>query len=204
MRARPSITIFLGAAVLAVGPIGVAAAAAAASPSKPAAPKPAAAPQRGPVAPIPAPTARVMAAQAVPTTVPPPPPNPNDPNDYVDPIEDGHVISSFGWRSGRRHQGVDYKGPYRGTVFAAFGGTVLQAGPGLSGYGYSVTLDHGDGVTTLYAHLASWSVKRGDVITQNTPIGTEGQTGNASTPHVHYEVRVDGVPRDPATYLSSE
>lgn len=204
MRARPSITIFLGAAVLAVAPIGVAAAAAAtATGAKPArAVRPAIA--RNVSAPkVIAPTLRVEAAQAVPTTLPPPP-NPHDPNDFVDPLDDSHVISSFGYRSGRRHEGIDIKAPYHSPVHAAFAGTVVQAGAGLSGYGYSVTLDHGDGVTTLYAHLAAWSVKRGDAVAQGEVIGTEGQTGNASTYHVHYEVRENGVPRDPAPYLSGE
>ena len=201
MRARPSITILLGATALAVGPIGIAAAAAA-STGKPTSSPAAAAP-------------RVRAAQEVPittappapttTTAPPPPPaNPRDPADFIDPVDGGYVISSLGWRSGRRHEGVDFKGPNRAPVFATFAGVVTQAGPGLSGYGYSVTIDHGEGVTTLMAHLSSWSVLRGDVVKQGEVVGTEGSTGNASTPHVHYEVRLNGVPRDPSPYLSGE
>src|SRR4051794_11953678 len=135
MRARPSITILVSAAVLAVGPIGVAAAAAATATGSgakhPAPTRPAPAP-KVPVA------LRVTAAQAVPTTLAPPPPNPHDPSDFIAPVPEGHVISRYGWRDGRRHEGIDVKGPYRTNVFATFDGTVVQAGPGLSGYGYTV------------------------------------------------------------------
>ncbi|MBW8826461.1 MAG: M23 family metallopeptidase [Acidobacteria bacterium] len=184
--------------MLAVAPIGVAAAAAAtahATPKRPVIARLVSAPK------VIAPTLRVEAAQASPA---PPPLNPHDPNAFVDPLDDFHVISPYGFRSGRRHEGIDIKAAYHSPVHASFAGTVLQAGPGLSGYGNTVTLDHGDGVTTLYAHLAAWTVKRGDEVAPGDVIGAEGQTGNATTYHVHYEVREDGVPRDPAPYLSGE
>jgi murein DD-endopeptidase MepM/ murein hydrolase activator NlpD len=192
MRARTSITIAITTVFLTLAPVT----GADASP---------------PAAPAPKPAPKVQAAQVPPvTTAPPttaapaPAPDTHDPADFINPIHGGHVISPFGWRSGRRHDGIDYKGPNHTTVYATFAGTVLQAGTGLSGYGNTVTIDHGDGVTTLYAHLASWSVKRGDVLAQGDPIGAEGQTGSASTYHVHYEVRENGVPRNPAPYLKSE
>ncbi|MCU1379331.1 MAG: rane protein [Acidimicrobiales bacterium] len=193
MRARTSITIILSTLVLSVIPVAVASA------SSPAPTPPAARP---------APAPKVQAAQV---TLPPPPPppappalDPHDPADFTNPLHGFHVISPFGRRSGRRHEGIDLKGPYRTTVVATFPGTVLQAGPGMSGYGNTVTIDHGQGVTTVYAHLYSWSVKRGDVVEQGDPIGAEGQTGSASTYHVHYEIRENGVPRDPAPYLKPE
>ena len=204
MRARPSITILLGGTALAVGPIGIAAAAAASTPS-PGSSSATAAPRVRATQELPITTTTTAAPATTTTTAPPPPPaNPRDPADFIDPVEGGHVISSFGWRSGRRHEGVDFKGPNRTPVFATFDGVVTQAGAGLSGYGYSVTIDHGDGGTTLMAHLSSWSVLRGDVVKQGEVVGTEGMTGNASTPHVHYEIRINGVPRDPAPYLSGE
>lgn len=171
MRARTSITIAIGTALTLAVPVTAGAA-------------------------TPAP---VRAAQAAPA--PAPAPSPRDPADFINPIDGGHVISPFGFRSGRRHEGTDIKGPYGTPVFATFAGTVVQAGPGLSGYGNTVTIDHGQGVVTLYAHLASWSVRKGDVVEQGQRIGAEGQTGSASTYHVHYEVHVDGVPRNPAPYL---
>jgi murein DD-endopeptidase MepM/ murein hydrolase activator NlpD len=194
MRARPSILIAVGTTVLSLGPIGIAAAAAG---SKPA---PVPTPQPFLIRPVVAP---VRAAQVDPEPAPRKL-DPHNPADYVDPIDNGHVISPYGYRSGRRHEGIDFKSTYGAPVFATFPGTVLQAGPGLSGYGYTVTIDAGDGVTLLFAHLTSWSVKRGDVMKQGERIGAEGATGNASTYHVHYEVREDGVPRDPAPYLSGE
>jgi murein DD-endopeptidase MepM/ murein hydrolase activator NlpD len=194
MRARTSITIVLTTAVFTVIPVAVASAS-----SPPPAP-----PTARPVA-----AHAVQAAQATPATPPPPPPappvlDPHDPADFTNPIHGFHVISPFGLRGGRRHEGIDIKGPYRTTVFATFPGTVLQAGPGMTGYGNTVTIDHGQGVTTVYAHLYGWRVKRGDVVKQGDPIGAEGQTGRASTYHVHYEVRENGVPRDPAPYLRAE
>jgi murein DD-endopeptidase MepM/ murein hydrolase activator NlpD len=211
MRVRPSLTFITGIAVLAVGPIGVAAAAgAAANPATPAA-RPSVTRTVNKVfligaAKAPAtPSLAVRAAQEVPTSVaPPPPPDPNDPDDYVDPLAEGHVISPFGWRSGRRHEGTDFKGPMHAAVLAPFAGTVIQAGPGLTGYGNTVMIDFGQGVTTRLAHLASWSVERGEHVAQGQVVGVQGMTGSASTPHVHYEIRVDGVPRDSGPYLSGE
>lgn len=195
MRARTSLITAVSTAVLMLGP--VVAAAAAPAPAKPAPRRPAAK-----VQPL-----QVRAAQVDVQPGPGPTPprlDPHDPNDFIDPIEGGHVISPFGYRSGRRHEGIDYKSTYGAPVFATFPGTVVQAGPGLSGYGNTVTLDLGEGVTVLFAHLAGWSVERGQVVERGDRIGAEGATGRASTWHVHYEVRENGVPRDPAPYLSGE
>lgn len=198
MRPRTPITITIGALVLLVSPV------AAATASAPSASAPRAqattSPQSMLVAaqlPAPAPTTTT-------TAPPPPPPNPHDPAQYSNPIHGGHVISPFGRRSGRPHEGIDYKGAYKTTVMATFPGVVIQAGPGLRGYGNTVTIDNGDGVTTLFAHLYSVSARKGQAVTWGTPIGLEGQTGSASTYHVHYEVRERGVPRNPAPYLKPE
>jgi murein DD-endopeptidase MepM/ murein hydrolase activator NlpD len=148
--------------------------------------------------PAPAPTTTTTAPP------PPPPPNPHDPAQFSNPIHGGHVISPFGRRGRRPHEGIDYKGPYKTTVMATFPGVVIQAGPGLSGYGNTVTIDNGDGVTTLFAHLFSATIRKGQRVTWGTPIGLEGQTGSASTYHVHYEVRDHGRPLNPAPYLKPE
>ena len=191
MRPRTPISIAIGAMVLLVSPV---ASATASAPTAPATKPQLVAAQ----VPAPAPTTTST------TAPPPPPPNPHDPAQFTNPIDGGHVISPFGRRGGRPHEGIDYKGPYKTTVMATFPGTVIQAGPGLSGYGNTVTIDHGDGVTTLYAHLAAVTAHRGQAVSWRTPIGLEGQTGSASTYHVHYEVREDGVPRNPAPYLKPE
>jgi murein DD-endopeptidase MepM/ murein hydrolase activator NlpD len=130
----------------------------------------------------------------------PAPPNPRDPGAYINPIE-GKVISSFGWRDGERHDGLDIKGVDRATISASFPGRVIQAGQGASGYGLSVTIDHGDGVTTLYAHLSAVSVRAGDDVEAGQQVGVQGQTGRATTSHLHYEVRIDKRAVNPAPYI---
>jgi len=136
-----------------------------------------------------------------PIPLPPPPPDPRDPAAYADPI-DGNVISAFGRRDGRRHEGLDIKGGHRAPISASFSGRVVQAGQGGTGYGLSVTVAHGDGVTTLYAHLSSVSVRVGDEVTAGQQVGLQGQTGRATTAHLHYEVRIGGRPVDPMPYLA--
>jgi murein DD-endopeptidase MepM/ murein hydrolase activator NlpD len=131
----------------------------------------------------------------------PPPPSPRDPANFVNPIE-GKVISPYGYRDGERHDGIDLKGVDRAAVSASFPGRVIQAGQGASGYGLSVTIDHGDGVVTLYAHLAVAISRVGDVVVAGQQIGVQGQTGRATTSHLHYEVHVDGRVVSPVPYLA--
>jgi murein DD-endopeptidase MepM/ murein hydrolase activator NlpD len=145
----------------------------------------------------------IFAPPAIDIFGPPPPPPPPDANDnaaWVDPIQ-GAVISGFGPRGGRRHEGADIKGPNGGEVVAGMSGTVIQSGAGLSGYGNSVTIDHGGGITSLYAHLSSTAIRTGAWVEAGQLIGYEGMTGRATTPHVHYEVRINGRPVNPAPYL---
>jgi murein DD-endopeptidase MepM/ murein hydrolase activator NlpD len=101
------------------------------------------------------------------------------------------------------HTGVDIAGPQNEPVLAADDGQVVLAATGASGYGNYVVLSHGQGLTTLYGHLNQILVKQGDHVSQASPIGLEGSTGNSTGPHVHFEVRVNGVPINPATYLPS-
>ncbi|MDQ6792684.1 MAG: peptidoglycan DD-metalloendopeptidase family protein [Candidatus Dormibacteraeota bacterium] len=101
------------------------------------------------------------------------------------------------------HTGVDIAGPENEPVLAADDGQVVLAATGASGYGNYVVLSHGQGLTTLYGHLNQILVRQGDHVSQGSPIGLEGSTGNSTGPHVHFEVRVNGVPVNPATYLPS-
>jgi murein DD-endopeptidase MepM/ murein hydrolase activator NlpD len=78
---------------------------------------------------------------------------------------------------------------------------VLYAGNGMRGYGNAIVLDHGDGVTTLYGHLKSYRVKSGDVVAAGGLIGAVGDTGNATTTHLHFEIRRNGIGVDPEKYL---
>ncbi len=114
----------------------------------------------------------------------------------------GTVSSSFGNRSGRRHDGVDILAPSGTEVRAAAPGVAVYAGDGMRGYGNAVVLDHGDGVTTLYGHLAAIRVESAESVSAGGPIGTVGRTGNATTSHLHFELRVDGEPVDPQKYLA--
>ncbi len=79
----------------------------------------------------------------------------------------------------------------------AAGGKVVFSGFS-EGYGNCVILDHGDGVTSLYGHNAKNLVKTGDTIEAGTALALSGSTGRATGPHIHFEVRKDGSPVDPA------
>jgi murein DD-endopeptidase MepM/ murein hydrolase activator NlpD len=99
------------------------------------------------------------------------------------------------------HTGVDIAGPENDPVLAADDGRVVQAAVGSSGYGNYVVLGHANGVTTLYGHLNQILVRPGDQVRQGDAIGLEGSTGYSTGPHVHFEVRLNGVPVDPLNYL---
>ena len=119
------------------------------------------------------------------------------------------VTSPFGWRThpifgGRRmHTGVDIAGPgiNGAAVVAAGNGRVISTG-WRGGYGNTIIIDHGDGVTTLYAHLQAGgiNVSVGQQVTAGQRIGRVGSTGNSTGPHLHWEVRVNGQPRNPMTF----
>ena len=121
---------------------------------------------------------------------------------FRSPVE-GTVSDRFGGRGGGRHAGVDILAPGGTEVRAAAKGIVVYAGDGLRGYGNTVVLDHGEGVTTLYGHLEAIRVKSGDAVPDRAVIGEVGRTGNATTYHLHFEIRVDGVPVDPLAHLTT-
>ncbi|MBK5211423.1 MAG: peptidoglycan DD-metalloendopeptidase family protein [Coriobacteriia bacterium] len=123
------------------------------------------------------------------------------------PIPASHrVTSNFGPRicpyHGRElHTGVDIGAPSGSTILAAASGTVISAGY-RGGYGNTVIIDHGNGVTTLYAHQRSGGIKVsvGQKVRAGQRIGTVGSTGNSTGPHCHWEVRVNGTPKNPLSY----
>ena len=110
------------------------------------------------------------------------------------------VISRFGPRGQRDHKGMDIKAPTGTPNVASADGEVTFAGT-RSGYGLVVEINHGDGVGSLYAHLNEILIEAGAVVKQGDNIGTLGATGNASTPHLHYEVLIDGEIYDPWLFL---
>lgn len=129
------------------------------------------------------------------------------PEDRLDRIRllppvDGTVSSGFGNRSGGRHAGVDILAPAGTEVVAASPGIVEYTGSGKRGYGRAVILDHGEGITTLYGHLATIRVQSGEIVPAGAVVGTVGRSGNATTHHLHFELRVGGVAVDPVPYLN--
>ncbi len=112
------------------------------------------------------------------------------------------VISRFGprGRSGKLHKGIDIKAPRGAELVVTADGEVTYAGR-RGAYGNFIQVNHGDGVVSAYGHCDKIWVEVGDLVRQGTPIGSVGATGNASTAHVHYEVRIDGQPYDPWLFL---
>ena len=99
------------------------------------------------------------------------------------------------------HTGLDLVTPAGTPVKAADDGIVILVGSGSTGYGNYVVLEHQGGLTTLYGHLQKAVVKVGDRVDQGQPIGLEGSTGNSTGAHLHFELRVDQKPVDPAPYM---
>lgn len=100
------------------------------------------------------------------------------------------------------HAGIDVGAWTGAPVKAADGGYVALATGGWNGgYGNHVIIDHGNGFVTLYAHLNSIYVKQGESVVAGTQIGSVGNTGNSTGPHLHFEIRYQGVPRNPLSYL---
>lgn len=113
------------------------------------------------------------------------------------------VSDVFGPRGNRFHAGLDLAAPYGTVVASAAAGRVIFAGPAAGGWGNLVIVAHSDGVTTMYAHLGAVAVRRQQVIEGGLRIGTVGATGDATGPHLHFEVRVRGAAVDPLPALSS-
>jgi len=114
----------------------------------------------------------------------------------------GTVSSGFGERAGGRHAGIDILAQAGAEVRAASQGRAEYTGNAKRGYGNVVILDHGEGITTLYGHLATIDVQSGETVPAGAVIGTIGRSGNATTHHLHFELRVDGKAVDPMPYLN--
>jgi murein DD-endopeptidase MepM/ murein hydrolase activator NlpD len=121
------------------------------------------------------------------------------------PVE-GQVTGSFGERidpfngEGAFHSGVDISASVGSPVIAPADGLVTFA-DFQGGYGRAVTVDHGHGITTRYGHLSSFAVTAGQYIQRGDTIGYVGLSGRSTGPHLHYEVRINGVPVNPYKYL---
>jgi len=118
----------------------------------------------------------------------------------------GHITDGFGERldpfsgEGAFHTGVDVGADYGAPVYATADGIVLDAGLH-TGYGRTVIVDHGFGITTWYAHLSAYAVVAGTRVKRGEVIGYTGISGRTTGPHVHYEVRVNNAPVNPWRYM---
>ena len=124
------------------------------------------------------------------------------------PSESRRISGPYGIRTYRMHSGVDLglcHGEDR-TIVAAFAGKVVKTrNQGRRrGYGKYVILDHGNGLTTLYAHLSKWNVKVGDTLQAGDTIGVGGNTGRSFGAHLHFEMRYNGLYIDPSTVFDFE
>ncbi|MCS6944290.1 MAG: M23 family metallopeptidase [Sutterellaceae bacterium] len=125
------------------------------------------------------------------------------------PVVEGFVGSGFGMRTDpftgqlAMHAGVDFAAPAGTPIYAAAGGVVASAEEHPF-YGKTVTIDHGNDLSTLYAHASRILVKPGDIVRRGQKIAEVGASGRATGPHLHFEVHVRGQPQNPAKFLLSQ
>lgn len=113
----------------------------------------------------------------------------------------GYLTSPYGYRWGRMHKGYDIDNNRSSAILSAKGGRVIFAG-WQGGYGRLTLIDHGDGVTTAYAHQAAISVSEGQSVSRGQRIGTVGNSGASRGSHLHFETRVNGSAVNPGRFLS--
>jgi len=114
----------------------------------------------------------------------------------------GSLSSPFSMRWGRMHNGIDLAGRYGSPILAATAGTVLYAGPE-SGYGEVLKIQDWDGTQTWYGHMSKFLVKAGDKVTPGQEVALVGAAGDATGPHLHFEVRINGNPVNPVPFLAA-
>jgi murein DD-endopeptidase MepM/ murein hydrolase activator NlpD len=124
------------------------------------------------------------------------------------PIVDGWFSSNFGYRidpfTGQQtfHEGIDFPAETGTTVVAAASGKVVESGLHPQ-YGKMIAIDHGNGLLSRYAHASQVYVNEGDLVVRGQRVAMVGSTGRATGPHLHFEVRLNGVPQNPARFLRS-
>ncbi len=122
------------------------------------------------------------------------------------PVNVPYTSSSYGWRRdpilGKRalHEGVDFSAAHGESIYATAGGMVVHAGKS-GAYGNLVTINHGEGLETRYAHISKILVKKGDIVKKQDLIAYVGNTGRSTGPHLHYEIRLNKKSLDPKQYL---
>lgn len=124
---------------------------------------------------------------------------------FIWPLPHTHNLTSlFEWRWGRMHNGIDIAGgdDYGQPIIASDSGTVTWSGNDGGGYGNYVTIDHGNGYTTVYGHASELACVTGQYVNQGDVIAYVGSTGNSTGPHLHFEIQEDGTPVDPLGFVS--
>ncbi len=125
---------------------------------------------------------------------------------FVYPVMTPRISSNYGMRKhpllkfSRKHQGIDLAAEYDTPIRAVAAGTVVFADP-YAGYGNLVAIQHKSGITTHYGHCQKIKVKPGQKIQAGTIIGTIGSTGMSSGPHLHFEIRINGIAQDPQQFI---
>ena len=125
------------------------------------------------------------------------------------PIIDGWFSSNFGYRidpfTGLHsfHEGIDFPADAGTAIVAAAGGRVATAEKTHPQYGKMLEIDHGNGLISRYAHASQLFVKEGDFVVRGQRVAAVGSTGRSTGPHLHFEVRQNGIPQNPARFLQS-
>ena len=126
----------------------------------------------------------------------------------VAPVTHAILSDGFGYRhdpvngGGARHDGLDLRAVRDSAVIAPAAGTVIAAGWD-GAFGNLIQIDHGFGVVSRYAHLSRMLVRKGDVVAPNEQIGVVGATGRVTGTHLHYEIWINGQPRDPMRFITA-
>ncbi len=124
------------------------------------------------------------------------------------PIVDGWHSSNFGYRidpisgQGGFHDGLDFPAASGTPIVAAASGKVVYAGWHPQ-YGKILEIDHGNGLVTRYAHVSQFAASDGDLVVRGQRVASVGSTGRSTGPHLHFEVRLNGVPQNPARFLAT-
>jgi murein DD-endopeptidase MepM/ murein hydrolase activator NlpD len=124
------------------------------------------------------------------------------------PVAEGWLSSSFGYRidpfTGQKgfHEGIDFPAAAGTAIVAAASGKVVHAGWHPQ-YGKLLEIDHGSGLVSRYAHARDLAVGAGDLVVRGQRVASVGSTGRSTGPHLHFEIRLNGVPQNPARFVDS-
>ncbi len=113
----------------------------------------------------------------------------------------GEVMSRFGMRNGEHHEGIDIRAARGTPVYAAESGRVIHADASLAGYGKMIVIKHAGRLYSVYAHNSKLLVDVGEFVERGQEIAEVGATGNATTPHLHFEIRNNNTPKNPLEFL---